>query len=523
MLANDATLDNRHMTARVAVAATGPVALEAGLTLAVESGNAVDAAVAAAIAAMACEPGIVSLLGGGFVSIWPPAGEPELIDGNVEMPGRGVAPGRFGQGVVPVSFAYGGGVTMLGGVGAVATPGALPALSLAVQRHGRASWSSVVAPAAAACRHGYPIGSASATYLAFTNESLFGLDDEAHAIVTADGATLKPGQLTTNAALADVLDSLAVQGVSLFSRGDVGVAIVADMADRGGLITRADLDAYTPIVRRPVRRQLGEWAVAINPPPSVGGPMLAVLLGELATRADWSLRDVIEIQRAVLAFRHAVHDYSVDLDADGHALLAAVERYGLAGLPSSASTAHISAVDADGLACAITVSSGYLSGTAVPGTGLLHNNALGEPELTRRGLHAVPPGTRLASNMAPTTARTADGRVLAIGSPGADRITTALQQVLAQHCLRDAALGAAIVAPRVHVRPDPAGGGIVEYETADPVDGGDVVVAIEATGLVPHAHPLHSMYFGGVGAATLTAAGLAAAGDPRRELAVGTA
>src|SRR6185437_12901864 len=117
-----------------------------------------------------------------------------------------------------------------------------------------------------------------------------------------------------------------------------------------------------------------------------------------------------------------------------------------------------------GLACAVTMSSGYLAGTAVPGTGLLHNNALGEPELTRRGLHVVAPGTRLASNMAPTTARTADGRVLAIGSPGADRITTALMQVLAQHCLRGIDLNDAIVAPRLHVRPAPDGGGMVEHE-----------------------------------------------------------
>ena len=61
---------------------------------------------------------------------------------------------------------------------------------------------------------------------------------------------------------------------------------------------------------------------------------------------------------------------------------------------------------------------------------MLLNNSLGELELNRRGLHAAEPGTRLASNMAPTTGHTADGRVLAIGSPGADRITTALMLVL---------------------------------------------------------------------------------------------
>jgi gamma-glutamyltranspeptidase / glutathione hydrolase len=506
------------MAARVALTATGPVALAAGLAMADAGGNAVDVAVAAAVAAMACEPGIVSLLGGAFVSVWPAGAEPEVIDGNVEMPGRGAAPERFGQGVVPVTFAYGGGVTMHGGAGSVAIPGALPALALARERHGRLPWSELVAPAAQACRTGYPIGSAAAAYLGFTHEALFGLDDEAHALAVApDGTPWQSGDLATNPALADVLDTLAAEGVALFTHGAVAAALVADMADRGGLITADDLAAYAPLVRAPVRRQLGDWAVAINPPPSVGGPMLAVMLGELAARGAWTLEDVIEVQHAVLSFRHAVHDFSTDLDADGRALLAAVERYGLAGLPTSSSTAHVSAVDVDGLACAITMSSGYLSGTAVPGTGLLYNNALGEPELTRRGLHAVRPGTRLASNMAPTTARAADGRVLAIGSPGADRITTALQQVLARHCLRGDDLAAAIVAPRVHVRPEPGGGGTVEFEADETARA-----AVVAAGLTPHEHPERSMYFGGVGAAGLGAAGLVAAGDPRRELAVGT-
>ncbi len=164
--------------------------------------------------------------------------------------------------------------------------------------------------------------------------------------------------------------------------------------------------------------------------------MLAAMLGELATREHRTWADVLDIQRRVLGYRLSVHDRSRDLAADGHALLAAVERHGLVGLPTSASTAHVSAVDEHGNACAITMSSGYGAGMVVPGTGILLNNALGEPELNRLGLHAVAPGTRLASNMAPTTARSATGGALAIGSPGADRITTALHAGARAHDAR---------------------------------------------------------------------------------------
>ena len=76
--------------AEVALAATGPVSLAAGREVARAGGNAVDVAVAAALAAMATEPGIVSLGGGAFVSVWAPGAEPVVVDGNVEMPGRGL-------------------------------------------------------------------------------------------------------------------------------------------------------------------------------------------------------------------------------------------------------------------------------------------------------------------------------------------------------------------------------------------------------------------------------------------------
>ena len=504
--------------AEVALAATGPVSLAAGHEVARAGGNAVDVAVAAALAAMATEPGIVSLAGGAFVTVWADGQDPVVLDGNVEMPGRGLPREAFGRGVAEVFTEYGGGVTMFAGHGSVATPGAAAACAEAVGRWGSASWADVVAPAARACRAGYPMGGAAARYLAYIAEGLFGRDPEAFAVVTGPGGEpLRTGEVSSNGPLADVLDELGRVGPALLTTGEVGRAMVADMAAHDGLVTAADLEAYRVVAREPLRRVVGDWDLAVNPPPSVGGPMLAVMLGELARRGpsfDWS--DVIAVQEAVLRYRVEVHDVARDLDAAGHALLASVDRHGLAGLPTSSSTANVSAVDADGTACAVTVSAGYGAGIVVPGTGMLLNNALGEPELNRLGLHALAPGTRLASNMAPTAGRTADGRVLAVGSPGADRITTALMQVLGQGCLHGADLPAAIEAPRVHVRFDDSGAAVVEHES-DPA----ITAAVEASGLAAHDHGALSMYFGGVGAAHRDGDGrLVAAGDPRREAAV---
>jgi gamma-glutamyltranspeptidase/glutathione hydrolase len=505
---------------RIAVAATGQQALDAGLAVATDGGNAVDAALATAFTALATEPGMVSFGGGAYVSVWPADGRPVVIDGNVEMPGRGADPRRFGRGVREVRTEYGGGVTMLAGHGSVATPGIVPAFALAADSYAALPWSRLVEPAVLASR-AYPMGRAAARYLAFTANTLFADDEEARALVTGDGgALLDGGEERSNDALADTLERLAAEGPSLFTTGDVGRALVASMDEHDGLITAADLAAYEPVVRPAHLIDVGSWTVAVNPPPAVGGPMLAVMLGELARRGDWTWDDVIDIQRAVLSYRTSVHDYSRDLEADGTDLLARVGEQGLTAMHGSSSTANVSAVDSDGTACTITMSSGYSAGLVIPGTGILLNNALGEVELNRLGIHALTPGTRLASNMAPTTARSEPGRVLAIGSPGADRITTALMLVLGQGCLHDRELQSAIAAPRLHLRlveDGPDSRFVVEHEA----DAG-IREAVARSGLASHEYAEPHMYFGGVGAAAVSPSGeLQAAGDARREAATG--
>jgi gamma-glutamyltranspeptidase/glutathione hydrolase len=509
--------DGPVTTTRVAVAATGDQALAAGLGVAADGGNAVDAALTAAFVALSTEPGMVSLGGGAFVAVWPAGGDPVVVDGTVSMPGSEAPAERFGTGLREVVTTYGGGVTMYAGHGSVATPGVVPAFQLAHDRFARLPWERLLAPATTAARDGYPMSPAASRYLGFVAESLFGLDPEAHALVTrADGGLLAGGETTRNPLLADVLDQLAAQGASLFSTGEVGRSLVADMAAQGGLISEADLTAYRAEVRDAHLLDVGDWRIATNPPPAVGGPMLAVMLGELARRGNWTWADAVEIQHAVLGYRREVHDRSADLEADGRALLDRVTAGGLGALRGSSSTAHISAVDADGNACAVTMSSGYGAGMCIPGTGILLNNTLGEVELNGRGLHAAAPGTRLASNMAPTTGRTDDGRVLAVGSPGADRITTALMLVLGQGCLHEADLRHAIAAPRLHVRVGGAGPR-VEYER-DP----GIEAAVAASGMPGEEYPEPHMYFGGVGAAYLRRSGdLEAAGDARREASVG--
>lgn len=499
------------------MAATSPAAVDAGLFAVHEGGNAVDAAIAAMVVSMSTEPGIVSLMGGAFVTVWRAGGDPVVVDGNVEMPGRGMPDERFGAGVREITTAYGGGTMLYAGHGSVATPGALAALGAAHRDYGSGDWAATLLPAERVCRDGYRVGAAAASYLAICADNVFGWDPYTRPNVRrADGTPLVAGDVQTNPELADTLGLIAREGSAFGYSGELGRALAADMGERGGLVTAADLTAYRAVTRGPLFLEVADWRLATNPPPSIGGPMLALMLREVVQRGQATAADLIEIQRHVLSYRASVHDYSQDLENDGWDVLDIAQQQGLPGLPTSSSTAHVSTVDSDGNACAITASSGYGSGATVPGTGMMLNNCLGEPELNRLGLHSLPPGTRLASNMAPTIGRSSGGEVLAIGTPGADRITTALMQVLWRYCLLGVPLQQAIDAPRLHVRV--AGEGVrVEHE-----DGGEIWAAAAAAGLEAVSHGPHAMFFGGVGAARLTADGmLGAAGDGRREAATG--
>lgn len=506
---------------RIAVAATNALAVQAGLALAKSGGSAVDAAIATMLVTSVTEPGVISPLGGAFVNVWPAGGEPILIDGNVEMPGRGLPRERFGGGVRELFTEYAGGLTVFVGHGSAATPGAFAAMGLAHERYGRAPWAEVVAPAVAAARDGYPLGASAASYLSVTGDSIFGWDQQTRAAISRpDGTIAAAGDRITSPDLAASMEIIAAEGPSSIYTGELADRMTKDMEQNGGLVTRDDLAQYRAVEREPLRVRLGEWSMAINPPPSVGGPVLTALLRLWTERdpAGGSLDDLVAIQRRVLDYRRSHLDVAHDLGAAGRELLELVRTAGALGLPTSASTAHVSVTDADGVACAITASAGYGSGATVPGTGLMLNNCLGEPELNRLGLHALRPGTRLASNMAPTTAVRDDGARLAIGTPGADRITTTLMQVLDGFCLRGLDLQEAIDRRRLHVRLLADGSWRVDHEV-DPA----LAVAAARSGLPSYEHPPGlSLYFGGVGAALLGPdRRLSAAADPRREAAIG--
>ncbi len=498
---------------RVAVATTSAIAADAARQVAAAGGNAVDCALATALLSMNTEPGVCALAGGAYVTVWAPGHDPVTFDGNHAVPGRGLPQEQRGGGKVDVRLDYGGGVSTIVGAGSVAVPGALAAVEKAWQRFGSLPWAELFRPTIEVVRAGFPLPAACHYYLGYSGELIFGRSRDSYtALHDAEGRLHDRGTPIHVPHLADSLAAIAAGGAAVFYEGELAAAISAHVQKGGGALTLEDLAAYEAIERPALVADIDDWHIATNPPPAVGGAVLTAMLlacGDLHA-SDWdagSLGKLIQVQRACLDFRRDRLDVAEDVDAAAAELLRAATDGQFLSRWSSSSTVHTSAVDDAGLGCAVTASSGYGSGEMPDGTGLWLNNGLGEIELNRRDVDSRDPGERLPSNMAPTVARSNDA-TMAIGSPGADRITTAMHQVLVNALQFGMPLADAVVHPRVHVDTT----GDTDRLRAEP--GLD----LPALDLPLQAFPAINMYFGGVSVATYDRnKGFQVAADPRRE------
>ncbi|MDH3746574.1 MAG: gamma-glutamyltransferase [Gammaproteobacteria bacterium] len=495
----------------ISVATTSALAADAARETASNGGNAVDCALAASLLTMNAEPSVCALAGGSYISIWKPGSEPVTIDGNVAVPGYGPAADDHG-GVESVTMAYGGGITTLVGAGTVGVPGSLAAVEAAWKQYGDARWQDILAPSIRATRDGFPLSSACHYYLGYSGKVIYGRTEDGYRALYDGDKLREPGSTIVIPHLSDSLSLIAAEGARAFYEGDLATAIVRHCHDNGGRLVADDLKRYRAIERPALQTDIDEWRIATNPPPAVGGVVLSAMLSAFAqqTITAWDVAAVarlVDVQRACLGFRKRHLDLADDVGAHGARMLAEAKNGRLLSRWTSSSTVHTSAVDDTGLACAITASSGYGSGEMPSGTGLWLNNCLGELELNRRGLDAGPIGSRLPSNMAPSVARQG-GRVIAVGSPGADRITTALHQFLVNLLQLDMPLADAVAHPRVHV--DTSGEeDRLMAESGLPLPDGELPVST---------FPDIGMYFGGVGVASFDeSSGFEVAADPRRE------
>ncbi len=488
---------------RLAIAAGNRLGADAAERIARDGGNAVDACLATGVMAWVVEPFFASLAGSGFVTVRSPGGVVEVIDGNNAMPLT--QPAEPGQGLTRTFIPnYSDGMYTGIGAGSIAVPGILAAIRTAWERHGAIEWAALFQPAIDAARNGFPFPKTSAFYLSVTWNEIWSVHESSIDVFTsADGNLLEEDEPLIQGALAESLEAIAEEGPEVFYSGALGTSIVEEITAGGGFLTIEDLSSYTSDIRQPITTEAFGWKVESNPPPAVGGAvlthMLALLDGTDLSDPVERLRAIVEAQRAATGYRHDRYDDPGDIAGALEEAMTTLRKN-----MRSPSTTHSSSADADGYACSLTESNGYGAGLVIDG--ILMNNTLGEEELNPLGVHSLPPGSRTHSNMAPTIA-TGNDTVVALGTPGADRIVSAVAQTFLALAFDGLPLADAVAHPRAHLDPREEGQ-ILCYEPGLP---GDEI------GYTPRPYDAPHMFFGGVQAASVTYDGVvAAAHDPRR-------
>lgn len=502
------------MASRGVVAAGHPLTAEAGVTVLREGGNAVDAAVAAALASFSVESALTGFGAGGFMIVQGPDAPATLIDFFVAAPGLGGH--ELGDELRPVPVHFDSTTTQVFNVGAAscAVPGTAAGLSLALERFGSVPLVDLIGPAVRFAREGAPLNRQQA-YVLKILEPIYTAEPAAREIYAPDGRILREGEVFRYPDLATAIERFAAEGSASIYSGEVAEAIEQYICSRGGLLSTADLAAFEAIEREPVSASFGGSQILSNPPPSAGGILIAYSLALLEQGGG---SDTAALVRAMSAANRArEEEFAAGLEREGFAAEFLNEqslRRALARDDRLGSTTHLAVMDSDGLCASLTCSNGTGSGMVVPGTGIHLNNMLGEEDLNPLGFHQAVPGSRISSMMSPSLVLCGDEVTAGLGSAGSNRIRSAVLQTIVNLLAHQMPPQQAVDAARVHLE-----GGVLQAEPGiDP----SALDRLQSGGQEVVRWTERHLFFGGVQVVTRDPASgvLGGGGDPRRGGAV---
>ncbi len=532
------------------VVAGHPQAAEAGRAVLQAGGNAIDAAVAVSTALGVAEP-YGSGLGGKIVLIYHEAatGKSFAVEALDQASGSATAE----------QFRALTREQRRAGWTSVCVPGLPAGLWLAHEKWGRRPWAENLLPAVKLARTGTRVLPKTQDQIEEQEVKIRAGDADLQRIYLPGGKVPAEGALLVNEDLARSLERFAAEGPDAIYRGAIADAIVAGARAGGGFITKADLAAYRPRLDDPVSATVFGHRIVGAPAPTTGLALYLTILQAVETEkwSDGRLRTVANLHRigkVWQAVQPLIASQIGDVpaaNASQHQLrtpesIAEIRRK--AGLtPRSAmwsppthhtaawdlpvtdfageaanSTTHFSIADAQGNVVSATQSTSLHFGAAViaPGTGIVMNNTMSNFSYPgTRSVNAPAPGKRPRSTISPTIVLRENRPVLAIGLPGADRIPTAMLQVLLDYLAFKRPLAEAIGDTRVHLdSPSTLTAATNLWEVEDSFSDADAA-ALTALGWdVKKFEPVgKGRHFGGVNAIEVAADGtLTGYADPRR-------
>ncbi len=490
------------------VASTDVLASRVGRDVLVAGGNAVDGAVATALALAVVNPEAGNLGGSGYAVVRTADEENHALDFRSTAPAAATRTMYLdGDGALTSD-------SELGPL-AAAVPGSVHGLWTLHQSLGSLPWSAVVQPAVTLAE-GFTVGERlTRSYPAHIIEGLRGFRASAD-IYLPDGAPPALGSRLCQPDLARVLARIRDHGADGFYAGATAADIESAMQRHGGIMTAADLAAYRSVWREPLECDYRDHRIVSMPPSSSGGVALVQIANMLhafdVTALQWHGADHVHLfaevwKRAFADRNHELADPAFPdipmetllathyaewrmryVSHDGRATpadeagpgvgayLDAARQDGMprsdAGpprpaaarrLPEGDHTTHLSVVDGDGCAVALTttLNTWYGSKFVADGTGVLLNNDMddlsakpGAPNhfgLVQGEANAIAPGKRPLSAMTPTIVLNPDGQLrLVVGNAGGATILTTVFQLLSSVLDHGLAPPAAMAAPRIH-------------------------------------------------------------------------
>ncbi len=458
----------------VVVAVSAPGA-NAGLAILKEGGNAVDAAVATALAMAVTHPSAGNIGGGGFMVIHPPKGEPVVIEYRETAPAAAFKTmfkkndGLYGHRVVGV-------------------PGTVRGLALAHRRFGTLAWKNVVMPAVKLAQDGFTLDAHQAGSLNNILAASGAWAELQRVFGKPEGGNWAVGDRLVQPDLAKTLRLIAEKGPDAFYQGTIADQIVAEMKAGGGFIAKEDLANYQAMERKPIHGIYRGHDVYGPPPPSSGGICLTLMLNILENFdlkkhdrfSPETLHLMIETMRRAYGDRarylgdpaftkipeHLTTKVYAKKLAQSIDLTKAGRSEDLAkDIPLTVegdSTTHFSVLDKDGLAVAntYTLEQSYGARVVVKGAGFLLNNEMMDfnwrPGVTnKQGTigtepNQIAPGKRMLSSQTPTIVAK-NGKVLLItGSPGSRTIINTVLNIVVSVIDYDMRVQDAVNGPRLH-------------------------------------------------------------------------
>lgn len=465
-----------------AVSASHPLAAQAGLRVLQEGGNAADAALAMAAVLAVVRPHMNGVGGDAFVLVYEAAtGQVHALNGS----------GRSGALATP-SFFKDQGLTEVPSTGplSVSVPGAVAAWVDVHERFGSKPFASLLRPAVAYARDGFPVSTRLASDFESQGRSL---NEAGKAMyLPRDGEPPEVGSLLRNPALAETLERIARQKKDGFYRGPVAEKLAAFLEAQGSHLRLSDFQAHTSTWVDPLHGAYLDHEVFVFPPNSQGATQLQLFemaksfpLKEMGQNTSAYLHTLIEITKLAFADRdrwiadpekaqipldrlldpaylaeraklvdpaHAAQDVKPGIGGEGEAM---PER------DDGGDTVYLTAVDQWGNAVSWIQSlfAGFGSGLFEPETGVLLQNRGSLYSLEDGHPNLVAPGKRPFHTLTPMMALRGGELAFTLGTPGGDSQPQTLLQVVNNLLLFGMTPQQAIEAPRFRAE----GGVAVEH------------------------------------------------------------